>query len=229
MRSRGTPEQGRDLGSVLWALRWTQRLRGQLVQCEAPRVLIVEDLKETGSQNLGHPEAWACFRQCGRPGARTSRTWWPLGTPARAAAGWASPVWVSGLRAPGCGGHGRPLCPACCRPWTCPTPQVLLALGLMRDCAVAETRGPGGPRGGGQRLLPPSRGASEARTSVTRPGAVWRVPCLPRGARVSPCVGRPPALPAGPGKWSPHGASRVLCRSRPRPAGPPWGEAQAAV
>lgn len=108
-------------------------------------------------------------------------------------------------------------------------PQVLLALGLMRDCAVAETRGPGGPRGGGQRLLPPSRGASEARTSVTRPGAVWRVPCLPRGARVSPCVGRPPALPAGPGKWSPHGASRVLCRSRPRPAGPPWGEAQAAV
>lgn len=92
-----------------------------------------------------------------------------------------------------------------------------------------ETWGPGGPRGGGQRLLPPSRGASEARTSVTRPGAMWRVPCLPRGARVSPCVGRPPALPAGPGKWSPHGASRVLCPSRPRPAGPPWGEAQAAV
>lgn len=144
MRSRGTPEQGRDLGSVLWALRWTQRLREQLVQCEAPHVLKVKDLKETGSQNLGHPEAWACFRQCGRPGARTSRTWWPLGTPARAAAGWASLVWVSGLRAPGCGGHGRPLCPACCRPWTCPTPQVLLALGLMRDCAVAETRGLGG-------------------------------------------------------------------------------------
>lgn len=54
MRSRGTPEQGRDLGSVLWALRWTQRLREQLVQCEAPHVLKVKDLKETGSQNLGH-------------------------------------------------------------------------------------------------------------------------------------------------------------------------------
>lgn len=145
MRSRGTPEQGRDLGSVLWALRWTQRLREQLVQCEAPHVLKVKDLKETGSQNLGHPEAWACFRQCGRPGARTSRTWWPLGTPARAAAGWASPVWVSGLRAPGCGGHGRPLCPACCRPWTCPTPR--RCCWRSASCVTVLSRRPGGRAG----------------------------------------------------------------------------------